>query len=109
MAETTVKTEGKTTVSPQTTENPPEVPEVPWTDEDVETLTVALQRVGPFYLGNDVRSVESAKAVALEILRINDEMGYEVLEAKPEGTLAPPEGHVTPEPLVTSGTAGNPR
>lgn len=55
----------------------PEVEEVPWDDKDVDLLALALQRVGPFFLGNDVRSAESARAVALELLQLFLDMGYE--------------------------------
>jgi len=70
-----------------TTETPteePEVEEVPWDEKDVDLLALALQRVGPFFLGNDVRSAESARNVALQLLQIFVDMGYEQPKPGPE-------------------------
>lgn len=64
----------------------PEVEEVPWEDKDVDLLALALQRVGPFFLGNDVRSAESARMVALDLLQAFLDMGYE--QPKPTGDFA---------------------
>jgi hypothetical protein len=62
----------------------PEVEEVPWDDKDVDLLALALQRVGPFFLGNDVRSAESARTVALELLQLFVDMGYDQPKPGPE-------------------------
>jgi hypothetical protein len=74
------------TVTKETSTEEPEVEEVPWEDKDVDLLALALQRVGPFFLGNDVRSVESARAVALELLQAFLDMGYE--QPKPAADFA---------------------
>jgi hypothetical protein len=75
MPDTDTKTPTRPTEQTETEE--PEVEEVPWEDRDVDLLAIALQRVGPFFLGNDVRSAESARKVALDLLQVFLDMGYE--------------------------------
>lgn len=71
------------TKSPPTSKDVPEptteeqVEEVPWDDKDVDLLSIALQRVAPFFLGNDVRSPESARKVAILLLEAFLDMGYD--------------------------------
>jgi hypothetical protein len=58
--------------------------EVPWTDRDVRLLAVALQTTGPFVLGNDVRSAESAEGVAVQLLELFQVMDFEQPKPKAE-------------------------
>lgn len=53
------------------------VEEVPWDEKDVDLLALALQRVGPYFLGNDVRSAESSRSVAILLLEGFLAMKYE--------------------------------
>jgi hypothetical protein len=62
----------------------PEVEEVPWDEKDVDLLALGLQRVGPYFLGNDVRSPESARGVALQLLQLFLDMGYEQPKPGPD-------------------------
>jgi hypothetical protein len=79
-------TDTKDRPTTQTESEEPEVEEVPWDDKDVDLLALALQRVGPFFLGKDVRSAESARTVALELLQLFLDMGYE--QPKPSADFA---------------------
>jgi hypothetical protein len=53
-----------------------QVEEVPWSDRDVDLLAIALQTTGPFVLGNDVRSPESARGVAVQLLELFEACGF---------------------------------
>jgi hypothetical protein len=54
------------------------LPDDPFSEEDHKMLALSLSRLGPFFLGNDVRSEESSLRVAKEVLFAFVEMGYNV-------------------------------
>jgi hypothetical protein len=60
------------------------LPDAPYDEEEVEDLAVSLQRNGPFFMGNDVRSRESAMKAAKEILDAVIAMGWEKPSIKGE-------------------------
>jgi hypothetical protein len=63
--------------APEETNADPGTLEVPWTSDDITILAMGLQRCGPFFMGNDVRSVESAKGAAVSILETFAAMNFE--------------------------------
>lgn len=60
------------------------LPDAPYDQEELEDLAVSLQRNGPFFLGNDVRSRESSLGVAKSILDSVVAMGWEKPTIKSE-------------------------
>lgn len=60
------------------------LPDAPYDQEELEDLAVSLQRNGPFFIGNDVRSRESALGVAKSILDSVVAMGWEKPTIKSE-------------------------
>lgn len=53
------------------------LPDAPYSQEELEDLAVSLQRNGPFFLGNDVRSRESALGIAKSVLDSVVAMGWD--------------------------------
>lgn len=80
----------------------------PFTEQDVEDLAVAMQRLGPFFLSHDVRSDESSTSVARDLLVALWAMGYGKPVAGPE-VLKPTENVEVPGVTSTYYQAGNSR
>jgi hypothetical protein len=76
------------------------------TFEDWETLSIAMRRLGPFFMGHDVRSKESSRLIARDLLLALWAMGYS--KPEPLEPLAPPENIEEPSaPTATPFQAGN--
>lgn len=80
----------------------------PFNEKDVEDLAVAMQRLGPFFLSHDVRSRESSRSVARDLLVAIWAMGYTKPEVTPS-TLKPTENVETPGTTTAYYQAGNSR
>lgn len=57
--------------------DPPPNNKPPFTEEDVEQLAASMRRLGSFFMGHDIRSPESAKLTARDLLLSLWAMGYD--------------------------------
>lgn len=80
----------------------------PFDEVDVEALATAMQRLGPFFLSHDVRSYESARSVARDLLLALWAMGYDKLLMTP-ALLVPTDNEEVPVVQNTFYQAGNSR
>lgn len=76
--------------------------------DDWEALSIAMRRLGPFFMGHDVRSKESSRQIARDLLLALWAMGY----SKPEPVVPleePTNEEDPPEVTPLARQAGNTR
>lgn len=65
-------------------------------NDDLEKLSVSMRRQGPFFMGHDVRSEESSRLIARDLLLALWFMGY--TKPEPVEPLEPPLSEEVGEP-----------